>query len=91
MNQDLGQNYSSINKDNLKVPMRKTYNEGMTNKCYQCNYSYSYPSNLKRHLKIHSGEKPNKCNQCNFASVGADDLRTHLKTHNGEKPNKCNQ
>ena len=38
-------------------------------------------SHLKRHLKIHSGEKSNK----------ATNLKTHLKIHRGEKSNKCNQ
>ena len=33
-----------------------------SNKCNQCDYSSSCAINLRRHLKIHSGEK-SKCSQ----------------------------
>ena len=36
-------------------------------------------SNVRKHLKTHSGEKVYKCNQCDFASVPADNLRRQVK------------
>ena len=59
--------------------------------CNQCEFSSSQTGDLRRHLKVHSGEKSNKCNQCVYASSRAGHLRRHLKVHSGEKPNKCNQ
>ena len=56
-----------------------------SNKCNQCGYASSQAGNLRRHLKIHSGEKSNKCDQCDYASSDAGNLRRHLKTHRGEK------
>ena len=44
------------------------------NKCNQCDYASSRAGHLRRHLKVHSGEKPNKCNQCEFASSQAKGL-----------------
>ena len=35
---------------------------GKTNHSSQCDYPSSRNSNLTRHFKIHSGEKPNQCN-----------------------------
>ena len=59
--------------------------------CNQCEFSSSQTGDLRRHLKVHSGEKSNKCNQCEFSSSQTGDLRRHLKVHSGEKSNKCNQ
>ena len=59
--------------------------------CNQCNYVSSRADTLRRHLKIHSGEKSNKCKQCDYPSSYAHHLKTHLKTHKGEKSNKCKQ
>ena len=77
-----------LNDAILKKP---TDNDIESNKCNQCDYSSSHRDNLRKHLKMHSGEKSNKCNQCDYASFWAGDLRKHLKTHGGEKSNKCNQ
>ena len=71
--------------------MNETQDERAVHKCNQCNYTSSKKSNLRSHLKIHTGEKLNKCNQCDYASIQTGDLRTHLKTHSGYKSNKCNQ
>ena len=46
-------------------------NKEKAKKCKQCNFSSDSSSNLRRHLKTHSGEKSNKCNQCDYASVDA--------------------
>ena len=52
-----------------------------TTKCNQCEYTSSWASNLRAHLKTHSGERSNKCNQCNYASSEAGDLRKQLNVH----------
>ena len=74
----------SVGDGNVERLMKKT------NQCNQCDFASSQLSHLKRHLKIHTGEKSNKCNECDFASSRTDGLRAHLKTHTGEKPHKCN-
>ena len=51
----------------------------------------SNESNLRTHLKAHSGEKLNKCNQCDYACSDPSGLRIHLKIHSGEKSKECNQ
>ena len=88
MDQNFGQHKSRKRKTNAQIPIRDTKNG---EKCNQCEYTSSLASNLKRHLKTHSREKPNQCSRCVFASAQAGDLRRHSKTHSGEKSNKCNQ
>ena len=71
--------------------MRGTDGREKSNKCNQCDSTFSQASHLRTHLRIHSGEKSNKCNQCDSTFSQASNLRTHLKIHSGEKTNKCNQ
>ena len=53
-------------------------------------YIYSvFAVYLRRHLKIHLGDKSYKCDQCDFASRHAVSLKKHLNIHSGEKPYKC--
>ena len=83
--------YDYVSKDaNVKIMKKTTGNIIKSNKCNQCEFAFAQVGDLRRHLKMHSGEKSNKCNQCDFASSYSSALRAHLKTHSGEKPNKCN-
>ena len=61
------ENYDFGLKDaNVKILRKNTDNVIKSNKCNQCAYASSQASHLKRHLKMHSGEKSNKCNQCEY-------------------------
>ena len=91
MDQDLESNYTIKKNAIVRVQMEETNNEDNPNKCYHCGYSSSRADHLKRHLRMHDGEKSKKCSQCDSAFSQASDLRRHLKTHSGEKSNKCNQ
>ena len=77
-------NYDFGSSDaNGKILMKKTVRVIQSNKCNQCDYASSRADNLRKHLKIHIGEKSNKCNQYDFASSQAGHLKTHLKKHSG--------
>ena len=72
------------NNDNTKAPMILMKIGKRSNKCSQCDYVSSWTSDLRKHMKTHSGEKSYKCNQCDHAYSDPRTLRSHLK-HTPEK------
>ncbi|XP_015854297.1 zinc finger protein 42 homolog [Peromyscus maniculatus bairdii] len=59
--------------------------------CAECGKAFTEGSKLKRHLLVHSGERPF---QCTFEGCGKRfsldfNLRTHIRIHTGEKPFVC--
>ncbi|XP_041376964.1 zinc finger protein 236-like [Gigantopelta aegis] len=59
--------------------------------CTYCSKEFKKPSDLVRHIRIHTHEKPYKCTQCFRAFTVKSTLTAHLKAHSGIKDYKCDE
>ncbi|XP_035866034.1 zinc finger protein 236 isoform X2 [Phyllostomus discolor] len=57
--------------------------------CPYCTKEFRKPSDLVRHIRIHTHEKPFKCPQCFRAFAVKSTLTAHIKTHTGIKAFQC--
>ncbi|GIY93534.1 hypothetical protein CEXT_717981, partial [Caerostris extrusa] len=57
--------------------------------CSSCGYTSIRSADIKRHIRIHTGERPFLCTICAKSFNEKSHLNSHMSTHTGERPFKC--
>ncbi|XP_058028939.1 zinc finger protein 165-like [Ahaetulla prasina] len=57
--------------------------------CSYCGKRWPCQSQLRRHVKIHTGERPHKCADCGKSFSNSSNLSQHKRVHTGERPYSC--
>lgn len=54
--------------------------------CAECGQMFTRLGHLRRHTRLHTGDKPFMCNRCACQFARADHLRRHLQAHHADDP-----
>ncbi|XP_055608744.1 zinc finger protein 761-like [Uranotaenia lowii] len=76
-------------KTYLKLHVTNKHSRDFRFSCEFCQKAFSTRTNLDRHRRVHTGERPYPCDLCEARFKTHDGYRKHMRRHTGERPFQC--
>ena len=77
---DLEANHHQIQKEETTVNKRGAKRKRTQHECDVCEKRFTQASNLKRHMRIHTNERPYECDVCEKRFTTSSNLQRHVRS-----------
>ncbi|CAL8111410.1 unnamed protein product [Orchesella dallaii] len=77
-----------VESSSIKIPIEQK--TGKVSQCQTCSKTFKKHSDLVRHVRIHTGDKPFRCHLCGKSFRVKSTRDTHMRIHDIKKTVSCN-
>ena len=78
-----------VEEEEEEITVREGAKRKIGHECDVCEKVFQSPSQLTRHMRTHTKEKPYECDVCEERFRESHHLKDHMRTHTNEKPYEC--